>query len=358
MSGTSTQPKPTAGRRGQGRNGGRTASQKAYASENDVAVVDASPYNPHTPEKMGFARVNNAKQRKSNNNHNHNHNRRSATKQKNAASTSPEPDQLGQRTTPQRPASVKGPNGVAFAGATFHASPAPSALPMPSFFSKPAGGSPDPQEPQRIVQQPSPPATDTDIPTPQHGSVAEKSNASPLDFMFRAHRQEKQRQNQGQSPAVDHNTTSPNKSPFAGGSLPKASSMPHTRPVPTRHVCGGAMDDEELGGNYNQPMGPAFSTPFHDRIKAARSTHGRPVPGQESSPEDPTEALKRYLFGRDNQPPSSRPALSESPSATRTHGASLNAHNGDNIKAMENDLRRILKLDAGPVNADYRVFTQ
>jgi hypothetical protein len=133
-----------------------------------------------------------------------------------------------------------------------------------------------------------------------------------------------------------------------------------------------------------QPMGPAFSTPYHDRIKATQATPS-PVPlsprqhrQQTLSPpnDDSTEALKDYLFGvnqRTNankltpngatlpRPPHFGPSVS-SPArmeykldAHDMHGYPDGQGNGHghghggnrHIQAMENDLRRILKLDQG-----------
>lgn len=370
MSETAANQKNTPGRRRQPRNNGRAAAQKAYASENDMGAVDPSRYHmsPQTPEKNGAgsaatnnSRAANGRQRAKNN---------KPAKQKNAASTSPEPDQPPQ-ATPQRPTSIKATNKMAFAGATFHASPAPSALPMPSFF-KGNGGSPAAKDVQNPVQQPSPPATDTDIPTPQRQSVGTRSSDSPLDFMFKAHREEKERQRQGSHPGAPSNGTPPTHSPFGNGAFTKAASVPHTRPMPVRHASSGAIDSDELGRSFGQPTGPAFSTPYQERIKAARTSNGRTYAGQQSfqqaSPskpaEDPTEALKRFLFGGNAQSPgstsSSRPAMAElpaSPSAPRTHEVRPPQNNpGTNIQAMENDLRRILKLDSAP-SAERRLFS-
>ncbi|KAL6850880.1 hypothetical protein ACO1O0_008006 [Amphichorda felina] len=245
MTESSAQPSSTPNRRRQGRNGARAAAQKGYVSENDVGGVDASRYNNttlQTPEKRSAGspaannvRVGSGRHRIKN----------KADKQKNAGS-SPEFDRPAQSTTPQRPASVKAPNSIAFAGATFHASPAPSALPMPSFF-KITGASPGSKDPQRTAQQPSPP-----------------------------------------------------------------------------------------WGTY--------------------------------SSEDPTEALKRALFKDLNRSPSalsppvpsSRNGISESPSAPRGHEVSRNAYQGSNFQAMENDLRRILKLDDNPSTSspEHHLFTK
>ncbi|KAF4120287.1 hypothetical protein GMORB2_3088 [Geosmithia morbida] len=398
------QPKPTPNRRRQGRNGGRNGAQKSYASENDAGLVNVSrpDTTPQTPDKNNHG--NNSRQRPRT---------KSARKNNNnnvAASTSPEPDQPAMnshyRNTPSRsvaPASVS--NAIAYAGATFHASPAPSALPMPSFVSK---GSVTPTESpaskaavygahghhQSFPQQPSPPATDTDVPTPQRRLTGLGASDSPLDFMFKAHREEKERQRyngpsgqQQQQSAPPMTTPSSNESPSVLAGFHRGSmSMPHMRhhdPFARQAHHMGGIDDDELGRDYRQqPMGPAFSTPYRDRIKAARpSQSGRPG-GQEQnsaspSSEDPSEALKRFLFGGNLQsspaPAPGRhinhatlqrapfPAVHQSPPTRAANQGPPPAHSasqGGNLQAMENDLRRILRLDAGPpsANTERRLF--
>ena len=366
MSETTAQPKPTPGRRRQGRNNGRTAAQKAYASEGDIG--------PHTPEKHKTASpVTNGKQRSKNN---------KSAKAKQATSTSPEPDRPAQHTTPQHPSSAKVPNTMAFAGATFHASPAPSALPMPSFLSKVTSASGAVSDDQGVIQQPSPPTTDADAATPQRPSARATSTESPLDFMFRAHRQEKEKQRGDSTDHPCYSATPPSNSPFGAGGFPQAPASSQSRPGFKRHISGGGIDSHELDGHFGQPTGPAFATPYQDRIKAARSSQGRPLPGQEniqqhqlppSSSEDPTEALKKFLFGGNKQSPSASTAsinayppgnaISEmptSPAAARSHDARFDAHQGNKIQAMENDLRRILNIEASPAvhNTERRFFTQ
>jgi hypothetical protein len=371
-----SQPQAMPGRRKQPRHQDRNSAHKAYMSENDLAAVDAARHHmaPRTPEKGGYIspsashtnRPASGKQRQKN----------KAGKQKNAgASTSPEPDHPHKQTaTPQRAASAsfnKGPS-MAFAGATFHASPAPSALPMPSFLSKPGTSPSASRSMPAIVQQPSPPATDTEVPTPYRPSPGVTSSESPLDFMFRAHRQEKERQRGG--PA---NSTPPAFSPFAA--IERATSSSQSRPTPTRRISHG-ISSEELDGQAGQPTGPAFSTPYQDRIKAARAnpSHSSPhnlQPQQQATPradaDDATEALKKFLFGGGQSSAAAQPApeaglpfqnnyAGHIPSPARGEDLRRDAHRGSNLQAMENDLRRLLKIDQGidssPV--ERRLFTK
>lgn len=135
--------------------------------------------------------------------------------------------------------------------------------------------------------------------------------------------------------------------------------MPQTAPASIRYRSGG-IDRAELDGTPSFEVGPAFSTPYHERIQAARRSRGDvpQVPPQNtaavncSSTDDATAALKKFLFGGGQQtaksPVSSASTVQHPPAyqqpAGQTDGASYGRDN--NIQAMENDLRRILKLDS------------
>lgn len=322
MNETATRQKPSPGHRHQGRKNGRVGAQKAYASENDVVAVDPSRYNnsPQTPRK-GNNHNNNggqngsAKQRNQQNN---------SARQRNFASSGHESDQPPQTMTPQRPKSQgKAPNSMAFAGSTFHSSPAPDAIPMPSFLSRAANSPLAKPSPSRITQQPTPPATNDPQPLnrPRQESGI-SANDSPLNFMFEAHRREKERQQSSSCGAA----SSDNNSPALTGTQ-NVVSPPPARPTPARGHSSGALDGDEFGDTYGQPTGPAFATPFSERMRAARpqphpdhtqTTHHhspqhqhyqpaqyqRPsqppyqqhTQFQQSPAVDPTEALKRMLF--------------------------------------------------------------
>ena len=360
----SPQPKTTPARRRQGRGGGRSAGQKAYASENDAGMLDMGQHQraPQTPDKTGSRTPGPQSTQPGSK-------QRSRTKNKGKVNqTSPEGYQYGQSTPPpqqQRRASMKSNAVPAFAGATFHASPAPSALPIPSFLSKTSSESPL----GRSVAQPSPPVTDNEAPTPTFSSSVPKSHESPLDFMFRAHKQEKARGSRDLSrnhDYRDYDSASPH---------PASASRPSTLPRNTPGSSGG-IDRDELDGSHGLPIGPAFSTPYQERINAARASRNGanqptgPSPShqqhQQPSQDDPTEALKRYLFGggssQDNAvqsppavpPPQQyhhhhpqhqyQPQYQQPQQQTPVVAADGRS---SNIHAMENDLRRILKLDMG-----------
>lgn len=363
MEDISTQPKTTPARRKQGRSDGRSGAQKAYASENDVAALDSSRQEraPQTPNKVGsgspaptdFNAVQTGSKQRNRNRNN---------KAKNAP-TSPDSAQRGGRQTPpHRSVSMKPGTSAAFAGATFHASPAPSALPIPSFLAKSSCDSPVHTDAKDIVQEPSPPATDTDAPTPfRPSSSVPRNHESPLDFMFRAHREERERQYRGiplsQNVNSSFATSPPSRSLFDPNASPNPSTVPQTRRTLSRPISGG-IGSSELDGTPGRPMGPAFSTPYQERIKAARSNSSRPnlnqsQPGQlpQKTPpsDDPTEALKKFLFSGGAASSQALPtgaASASAPAATQTSfTAQPEPTHANNVQAMENDLRRILKMD-------------
>lgn len=375
MSETPSQPTTTPARRRNGRGNGRPTAQKAYASENDVATIDPARYDraPRTPQKGAgtdspHAQLShtNSKQRSRNGSNNNNTNNNNNNKHRGkTVPHSPESARPGRHTPPQQSTSMK--SISAFAGATFHASPAPSALPLPSFVSRPATESPSVSRTSRdIVQEPSPP-TDSEAPTPLRQSVSAVQE-SPLDFMFRAHRQEKERQRSESTssfrPLGLVNESPSGQSPFGPGSVPKPATLPQTARTQARFQSGG-FDSTELDGTPGRPMGPAFSTPYQERIRAARSNSARSPaelsadqPRNNTEPDDPTEALKKFLFNG-NGTTASRPASNGFAPAPAPQAPHYNYSRADhvvpapyegrsnNLEAMENDLRRILKLDLG-----------
>ncbi|KEY67314.1 hypothetical protein S7711_04566 [Stachybotrys chartarum IBT 7711] len=357
----------TPSRRRRPRGNGKPTGQKAYASENDVGVVDGSRHSgtPHTPQKTIAASPPPS----------HSQNIQTGSKQKNRnkpksknLAASPEFPRVERQTPPlQRSSSAKAGSAAAFAGATFHASPAPSALPIPSFLARPSSDSPLARDAGGILQEPSPPATDTEVPTPHRPNSDPRRHESPLEFMFRAHREEKDRQQHAASSPGQKSRVADPASPFMRSPFEtKSPSKPWT-PADQSYLSAGQQQNHphpvELDGTPGRALGPAFSTPYQERIKAAQaSSYGQrtsnttpPTQDQQNhASEDPTEALKKFLFSgnggfgtnsaQSSAPPPSRSSdIQSSPSTKRLQSQSQPRHN--NIQAMENDLRRILKLD-------------
>lgn len=374
MSETPSQPTTTPARRRQGRGNARAGAHKAYASENDVSNFDPTRYDrlPRTPQKAAavdsatHANVN-SKQRS-----------RNKPRTKNA-SHSPESARPGRHTPPHQSSSIKTANMPAFAGATFHASPAPSALPLPSFLSRPNTESPSAAGPTHEVLHEHSPLSENEAPTPSYPAPPPASE-SPLDFMFRAHREEKERHRSGSfasyRPSGLAFESPSSQSPYESGSFPKPATLPQAARSQPRLSHGG-IDGAELDGTPGRPMGPAFSTPYQERIKAARTHPVRSPDAQTpqlhrstSAQEDPTEALKKYLFGgpgasatnpMTNGFSSPRPAPPHTPaySQAASEPSVSNEGRGNDIQAMEDNLRRILKLDLGTSspNTERRLFS-
>ncbi|KAK2000526.1 hypothetical protein LX36DRAFT_421833 [Colletotrichum falcatum] len=368
MQETTNQAKPTPTRRRQGRGGGgKAAGQKMYASENDMANVSPLAYeqhgNPHTPQKScsgspepqsGTGNQTGSKQRS-----------RNKPRAKNTSTVaSPDVTRQNRRSTPQnipvntRPAAAAT-AAAAFAGATFHASPAPSALPMPSFYSKSIPESPGPK--RDAQQRPSPPPADHERSTPQHPATAPRARESPLDAIFRADRAEKEKARRSSSlqssmrPDGSESPAAP--SPKDGYNSPFATKPYNTHPghrMPLQRLSSG-ISVAELDGHSGKPLGPAFSTPYQERIRAARGAPNQSPNGARTSypppTEDRSEALKKYLFGAKGSASSAQPSTSGPPAQYIHNGfmgntpESQGSHSAD-LRAMEDNLRRILKLES------------
>ncbi|KAL7919249.1 hypothetical protein ACQKWADRAFT_208950 [Trichoderma austrokoningii] len=383
------QPSPikaTPGRRRHPR-GGKPAALKAYASENDAASYAASSQQQHhhhrapqTPKKILSAspapaeRQNNQSSSKPRNNRNNSSNK----KGKNDASSPNYHLSNNHNVSPSRTSPPKAISSTPFAGATFHASPAPADLPIPSFL-KSSSDSPAVRQPRGFISQPSPPATDSELPTPHRPVSASQHRESPLETIFRAHREEKARQELDGTPINAApplvGAMSPPRHHLDAPLTPTADDPAYNRRMHNRRTFDG-NEIYELDGTAGQPLGPPFSTPYQDRIQSAHnnvsyppSAFGNPLPtpAGNASSEDPTEALKRYLFtpqSAASTAPSSVANSSLPPRRAQNFFHSQMDGSGyesaASIQAMENDLRRILKLDLaadGPPT-ERRLFTQ
>ena len=170
----------------------------------------------------------------------------------------------------------------AYAGPTFHQSPAASALPIPSFYSKsvpsfsagqlPAQAIPEHRDEERSSETP------TEI-TPT------KRESTPLDFLFDAARQARGTP-RGQSPGA------------CSGHLSVRTGSPASKsPAPKDP---DSMFPFELDGSSTPGEdGSSFATPYKERIEALRSA--RPTsegsqPMDENERRAKTDALKRLLM--------------------------------------------------------------
>lgn len=155
----------------------------------------------------------------------------------------------------------------AYAGPTFHASPAASALPMPKFLSKsvpPTAASSETSLQARLEQEPgSEKSSATESPPPVDSKRMApflQREQSPLDLFFKADREEKARKASQASPAtpngkpeLSHVQSAPPQ-PQGGNNLPPlygANQRHHSRNASTR--SNGEMFALELDGASAQP---------------------------------------------------------------------------------------------------------
>ncbi|XXG96693.1 hypothetical protein Hte_002983 [Hypoxylon texense] len=316
------------------RPGGRTrnsAHQKTYASENDLPRFKPDALaNPSTPQKGASGaeqslRANSTGQKQ----RNRNNNSGKKPRHKNG-NVSPGLSKANRQTPILQSKETSGP---IFAGSTFHASPAPSALPIPSFLSKAEVDSPSPKATSSPEQGLSSPSTESDEASPPSPTSVPRTEESPLEFFFRADRAEKARTRRASSSNVDATAigpfSPPNESPRESGTPSKpVESRTARRPQYQKHSTVIGISANELDGNPGQPVGPAFSTPYQERIRAARSNQnsaqGTPTMlrnQDRNSRFNSPEVLKRYLFtGRlssDDEQPQQLPTPSKQ--ASRDH---------------------------------------
>jgi hypothetical protein len=206
---------------------------------------------------------------------------------------------------------------AAYAGPTFHASPAPSALPIPSFYSKSVPDSPGIKG-TKPLKEPSSPGSPTPPPA-QVSSHQLHREESPLDFFFRADRAEKARARSASSTQtavpVSGPFQPPSESHRASQTPPASASQGRLRHA--SKLSSGGVFAMELDGNASPGIqyGPAFSTPYSERINAARTSQVSPASSdqltQGASKTPTSEALKAYLFATSQQSSSSPPSTSQ-----------------------------------------------
>ncbi|KAH0559793.1 hypothetical protein GP486_003696 [Trichoglossum hirsutum] len=215
------------------------------------------------------------------------------------------------RNTPLTPGkSSNTPSKTAYAGPTFHASPAPSALPLPNFFSRslpPSGSSL-----QAMLEEDGSDDSDTSSsqdspPAPVERQIREES---PLDIFFRADKEEKARARRSDVDLGQFDSPGSNVAQIGSPSYLRSHSSPFSsgpgRDSTTPEIF--AMDSDG-GLNSRKPYGSAFSTPYNERINTIRAnTAPSSIMTQGLSDEEQrkakTQALKDLLFS----PQPGRPA--------------------------------------------------
>lgn len=304
------------------RNGKPPSGRKNYASEGDVLTNMPFPADfPATPMKSKNASPAPG--------HLSTHPKSAKQGNKSArpahVSTSPGPARPGRRTPPHSANNKT--SSTAFAGANFHASPAPGSLPMPSFFrvrseSATVNGR---------TKEPSPPASDCDSPSPsQPATVPQvRRDESPLDLLFRADRAEKERACRTSSANVAA-ADGPFSPPSEGRSGRDAnySFDPIPLKLPSRPAQNGTLGFNGTAGSGPRPE------PFALPIRAARTSEAKTLPqaqrqSQAQEPnqhlatpprlDDRSEAVKR-LLGIGTGTPSANPVPSPSQRQTNSPG--------------------------------------
>lgn len=193
-----------------------------------------------------------------------------------------------------------------YAGPTFHASPAPSALPMPSFFSKSMPESdlaPTAESENEGLEGEPDLETTPSKPKgrPQLSSQGEQS--TPLDFLFKAAVEARSAQAQ----------RSPETKPTVRSPQTDSKALPQRNP---NGFAGGMFPMEmENVGSPNFQIGPSFATSYKDRMDALRSASSPSQSPQllaeadEGERKAKTEALKSLLLNPRPQRPSSASPL-------------------------------------------------
>ncbi|KAL2866313.1 uncharacterized protein BJX67DRAFT_144865 [Aspergillus lucknowensis] len=197
-----------------------------------------------------------------------------------------------------------------YAGPTFHASPAPSTLPIPSFISK---SFPESDLAPTVEHDSDSFDTDADLentpskPKSRPSAPQEERESTPLDFLFKA--------------AVDARNRPPqrNTEPSPKVRSPQTDSKTIQQRRPNSDITG--MFPLELGTSdlCLPQIGPSFAPSYKDRMNALRSASS-PSPALRDLNEDErkakTEALKTLLLNPRPQRPSS---VAFSPGTHLTH---------------------------------------
>ncbi|RYC59814.1 hypothetical protein CHU98_g6381 [Xylaria longipes] len=326
-------PKSTPNRRRGPTSRNRGSCQKTYVSENDLPsykhndiAAPCTPQKPVASPATAVAPKPQSTNQKPKNKGNKNRNTKGGV-------ASPGRRQDGESP----PLQSQEASARAFAGSSFHASPAPSALPLPRFLGLANADSPPVKVKPTDSAPESSPSTDSD----EAGVVDDpiSRDESPLEFFFRADRAEKARVRRASSANADAITTAA-FSPLQDSSHKECNTFPKTiahtslrRPMFTGGGASSGISTEELGGGSRLSVGPAFSTPYQERIRAARlsqdSARQTPPVNRNMDPHS-SEALKRYLFtGQIGRFEPQEPSPHSSPLQTRRQVAQHQLRSGD-----------------------------
>ena len=246
--------------------------------------------------------------------------------------SSPRPPVQPLSSTPVR---SMGTPSQAYAGPTFHASPAPSSLPIPKFFSKNVSQSENipPEKSTRlkeVVQGTSSEISSVesdDSPTMRnalHASNIQIREASPLDIFFNADRQEKARRELGVATGLENITNGSRQAvPQSSQESPSQDLSPFpSQGPPKRSINNSNVRDFPLELDASQT--PKKHTLQNDHPDLPRSNTSPPILTTHAENEEQrkakTIALKKLLM--------SPPPQHSSPASSKS---SLNSPNTSNL---------------------------
>ncbi|EMC96889.1 hypothetical protein BAUCODRAFT_431212 [Baudoinia panamericana UAMH 10762] len=203
----------------------------------------------------------------------------------------------GQKT---RPVSLGGPllpatpaKEQAYAGPTFHASPAASALPIPKFFSRSVPGDANPFAARMAGEEKTPEQQSSPEPDVVEPEALRETQQSPLDLFFKADKEERSRSSSGMlSPEMAQRKPAPATEP---------------RNPFQQHQSGKSVFLQELDGN-NEPMPSPRTVPNGARPDTLERAHSSPglrpqSAGDQDDRQTYTQSLKDLLFNNVNKPP-------------------------------------------------------
>ncbi|OCK82823.1 hypothetical protein K432DRAFT_247744, partial [Lepidopterella palustris CBS 459.81] len=182
---------------------------------------------------------------------------------------------------------------AAYAGPTFHASPAPSALPLPKFFSKSVPSTTSQPSFQSRLDGESDSSSSSPSPPPAAVPEPPRHEESPLDIFFRADREEKAKLSGGFfTPKGKADEAMPNVGAAATVPTKSADRRHHSRH--SSNGSGKGFFMMELDGDNVNSRPPATITPVSGRSVTAPSKP--PQSDNVTNQESETQALKDLLF--------------------------------------------------------------
>lgn len=317
--------------KGPRRSSRRTKNITAGVSDGDQPVSDSGPSPPDTGYAAATSgaqsQVDARKERDKSQGPKKTHNTPKPNRAANQRHASPQPNSA-------RPSQRQGtPIKQAYAGPTFHSSPAASALPLPSFYSKSMPSIPSAQTPGKVEESEVHGVTSGPSESGRLTQVEneKKPESTPLDFLFEAARQARDTP-RAESPASrSANLSALEDSPLSRSPAPREGSE--------------TVFPFELDGNGStvNSIGPAFATPYKERMSALRSSSASPsTSAPDLDDEDrrtKTEALKKLLMTNAQASPQRQPSAA-------SYGS--DANNPFNARAPELWSRNSARHCSGP----------